>query len=333
MKPDSGLFVVITTINAKSCGILEYEGMADLRVLLVGDRKTPALDDGPNSEFLAVDQQASLGFMLASALPYDHYTRKNIGYLYAMRQGAKLIYDTDDDNRPMDNWRIPDFRSNAVLSGDDRFCNVYQHFTGKKVWPRGLPLRHIRGASGFHQETASQPNIGVWQGLADGDPDVDAIYRLVDNEAVTFERKDGVWLRPHCYCPFNSQNTFWQSRFFPLLYLPATTSFRFTDILRGYIAQRLLWEEGHHLGFMEATVFQERNAHDYMKDFADEIDVYLQTEQVVQILEELPLSGGLPDKLRQIYRALQAASVVEAEELELVDLWLDDCSKATGARL
>jgi len=38
---------------------------------------------------------------LADLLPYHHYCRKNIGYLYAIRQGADCILETDDDNLPL----------------------------------------------------------------------------------------------------------------------------------------------------------------------------------------------------------------------------------------
>ena len=30
------------------------------------------------------------------------YGRKNAGYLLAVKLGAKVIYETDDDNRPLD---------------------------------------------------------------------------------------------------------------------------------------------------------------------------------------------------------------------------------------
>ena len=31
-------------------------------------------------------------------LPWNHFGRKNIGYLYAISMGAKTIFDFDDDN-------------------------------------------------------------------------------------------------------------------------------------------------------------------------------------------------------------------------------------------
>ena len=71
-----------------------------------------------------------------------------------------------------------------------------------------------------------------------------------------------------------------RKEFFPLLYLPSFVTFRFTDILRGFVAQPILWKAGFNLGFTEATVFQERNAHNYVRDFESEIPMYLHTEKI-----------------------------------------------------
>jgi hypothetical protein len=45
------------------------------------------------------------------------------------------------------------------------------------------------------------------------------------------------------------------------------------DIWRSYWAQRLLWEMGSSVMFVSGTVDQVRNAHDYVKDFQDEMQV------------------------------------------------------------
>ncbi len=45
------------------------------------------------------------------------------------------------------------------------------------------------------------------------------------------------------------------------------------DIWRSYWAQRLLWEMDASVMFVSGTVDQVRNAHDYVKDFRDEMQV------------------------------------------------------------
>ena len=127
--------------------------------------------------------------------------------------------------------------------------------------------------------------------------------------------------------PYNSQNTVSYAPAFPLLYLPSYVSFRFTDILRGLIGQVILWDHGYRLGFFKATVFQERNEHDYMVDFADEIPVYLHARQVIDIAREaLPTGQPMTAQLQAIYRALVKAGIVGAEEIPLIDAWAEQLS-------
>ena len=161
------------------------------------------------------------------------------------------------------------------------WVNIYHHFSDQPIWPRGLPLRNIndsRDKLQWQKEKINQ-RIGIWQGLADEDPDVDAIYRLTSNTPCIFQKKEPVVLEKGTVCPFNSQNTAIQKELFPLLFLPSFVTFRFTDILRGIIAQPILWQHDYRLGFTEATVVQKRNEHDYFKDFESEVPMYLHTEK------------------------------------------------------
>lgn len=316
--------IIITSINEKTKAVQEYESLEGWHVVVVGDRKSRPIRNSQNLTFLSVEQQNSLGFKLTKALPFDHYARKNLGYLYALRMGAEVVYDTDDDNRPYPTWRGMDFECGNLVSGRERFVNVYNYFSDSQVWPRGFPLDLVRGGRRMDIAPVSPLKVGVWQGLADLDPDVDAIFRLVFDGRITFKKKPPIVLPEGSYCPFNSQNTFWAMEAFPLMYLPSTVSFRFTDILRGYVAQRLLWTASMHLGFHEATVFQERNEHDLMRDFKEEIECYLSGPTVVEILDGLSFSAGLGENLESAYAALHRRGLVGDREVKLVDAWLED---------
>ena len=320
-------FIVITTINEKTKAICEFEKLAGWHIVIVGDKKSRPIASGPNLTFLSIEDQQKLGFTITAKLPYNHYTRKNIGYLYAIREGANVIYDTDDDNVPYPHWGLEPFECNKLIQGESNFVNIYRHFSYERIWPRGFPLDLIRQSEKPTVSTTPSVRVGVWQGLADIDPDVDAIYRLIFNKPVTFERKEPVALPPGKYCPFNSQNTFWTRDAFPFLYLPATTSFRFTDILRGFIAQRLLWILGMHLGFHQATVYQKRNAHDFMRDFKDEVECYLNVKPIVKMINDMDFSGEFTSDILKLYKDLSRAGFVEYREVEILDAWLNDYKK------
>lgn len=316
-------FIIITTIHPKSAAISFFEDLADWRLVMVGDKKSQMIPASVNLTFLSVAEQLKLNFRLAEQCPFNHYARKNIGYLFAMRHGADVIFDTDDDNVPKPDWKLLDFACDHEVVSGAKYINIYKHFTRAFIWPRGFPLDEIQAAKQNHFRLAKTPaaKIGIWQGLTDDEPDVDAIYRLVINKNIRFSGKMSFYLPKGRFCPVNSQNSFWDQRAFPYLYLPATVSFRFTDILRGYIAQRLLWQDGMRVGVTRATMSQLRNPHDLMMDFADELPMFLHIKKIVEIIESVNLGANPFDNLLGIYERLVAAQFVGREEMKLLGLW------------
>lgn len=53
-----------------------------------------------NFIFLTADMQDDMGkvFPLIDTIPWNHFGRKNVGYLYALLYGASVVWDFDDDN-------------------------------------------------------------------------------------------------------------------------------------------------------------------------------------------------------------------------------------------
>jgi hypothetical protein len=319
--------IVITTIFPPSVAVRQFAARDDWQLIVAGDRKTPPDWSCGTAEFLSPAAQEARGFNLTRVLPWNHYCRKMTGYLEAMRLGAECIVDTDDDNLPKPNWSFPE--SEGVFETTEEnagFVNVYKAFTDLPIWPRGFPLERVA-------DPQAQPvpgeqklvKIGIWQGLADGDPDVDAIYRLTDNSPCYFDEREPFVLGRGTLCPFNSQNTLFFPELYPLLYLPAHVTFRFTDILRGLVAQPILWEAGCHLGFTAATVVQERNPHDYLKDFESEIPCYLLAQKVADAVSgAVRADASVSDNLFNAYEALLKRRIVKDEELRVLTAWLED---------
>lgn len=318
-------FIVITSIFRPTEAIESFSKLKDYHLIVVGDKKTPADWYYDNCTYLNTDAQIDLSSSFANAIPYNHYGRKMIGYVYAMQQGADMIIDTDDDNIPYPDWSFPGFEGNFLSSKQDLgWVNIYHHFSGQPIWPRGLPLRHINDSRDKlqWQEKKEKHRIGIWQGLADEDPDVDAIYRLTSNTPCVFKKGNPVVLGKGTVCPFNSQNTAIQKELFPLLFLPSFVTFRFTDILRGIIAQPILWQHDYRLGFTGATVVQKRNEHDYFKDFESEVPMYLHTEKSLEAVIKAVGQGPVKDNLHQAYEALLKINVVEEREITVLEEWL-----------
>ncbi len=331
-------YIVVTSISAPNAALrmfAEGGGEHGFGFIVVGDKKSPPEFTLDGCEYFSMERQLETGFGLAKICPANHYVRKNIGYLLAIRQGASVIRDTDDDNFPRaEFWPVHDRVQDVAVSAGRGWTNAYAWFSDAPIWPRGLPLDAVRDVpaplEALPRERADCP---IQQGLADENPDVDAIYRLLYPLPQSFRADRRVALGEGSWCPFNSQNTTWFPDAYPLLYLPATCTFRMTDIWRSFVAQRIAWANGWSIMFHEATVWQERNEHDLMKDFADEVPGYLNNRAICRELDGLDLPAGtenLGSNLRRCYEALVGQGWLGPQELALLDAWLTDLSELTA---
>jgi hypothetical protein len=319
--------IVITSIFEPTEAVVSFSKLSDYHLIVVGDKKSPKDWHCDNVEYLSVDRQETLPYQLSKVLPFNHYCRKMLGYLAAIGQKAAYIIDTDDDNYPKENWDFPVFESEFdMIDGPAGFVNIYQYYTKQKIWPRGLPLDLINTDFQIEKFTSRQNcNVGIWQGLADEDPDVDAIYRLTDNTPCYFDDKPPIVLNRGTVCPFNTQNTIIRKELFALLYLPTYVTFRFTDILRGLVAQPIMWLYGYQLGFINATVVQKRNLHNYMDDFTSEIPMYQHCSKIVDLVTTvISADNTIEVNLLNAYKALLENNIVCEKEIVTLESWLAD---------
>lgn len=275
-------FIVITSINSPSEAVREFSKWEGWTTIVVGDRKSPAEWACSNVVYLSIEDQLKQFPQFSAFLPENTYLRKMIGYLYAFRDGAEAIFESDDDNIPypdaanqIGGCLIDSREIGSTVGTDTGWVNVYTEFGAPDCWPRGFPLHHIRSSGErLRRGTTNGLPWGVIQYLADEDPDVDAIYRMTRSESVYFARNRVLRLEVGSYSPFNSQATLWVPETFPLMFLPIGVTDRVTDILRGYMSLACLWKCGYTLAVASPVVHQQRNAHNLLRDFDQEIDLY-----------------------------------------------------------
>jgi len=320
--------IVITSINEPTKAVRKFAEIGgDYKVFVVGDQRTPEGWSVPGIRFLSrTQQEAMTRFRLVAHLPDNHYCRKMVGYLEAIADGAESILDTDDDNIPIQNCEFPEMDDFYETTNRNLgYVNMYHSFTGANIWPRGLPLNLILEDYRDLSTEKLEVNVGVFQGLANGAPDVDAIYRLTINRAVDFDDRPPIVLDQGTISPFNSQNTLFRRDCYPLLYLPMSVTFRYTDILRSIVAQPAMWAAGFRLGFTKATVFQDRNVHDNFQDFLSEIPMYETTRLATDLaIQSTSPSRSIRGNMREIYRRFATEGIVQDREIESLEAWLAD---------
>lgn len=170
-------------------------------------------------------------------LPWRHFGRKNIGYLYAVAHGAQQIWDFDDDNG-LNKAIKPEVPAGRVYHISlQQNCEAFNPYPamgapdtpaglGPAAWPRGLPLSLVRRNCKFTLQPGNTKNVTVVQSLAQHEPDVDGIFRLT--RTVPFYFKDALkktLVIPNgTLTPYNAQATLVLLPGFWTLLLPVTVS-------------------------------------------------------------------------------------------------------------
>ena len=346
---------VTTTIFDPSPAIFQFLHLNNTCLVIVGDVKTNHSSwytfvqmHQSRGYYLSPDEQRRLPWKSVKLLPWNHFGRKNVGYLFAIQHGAKMIYDFDDDNTLREEGdeslfhKIFEARVGAIPVFERRH-HLYNPYPGflpvgnvhtepVYVWPRGFPLNFIKDtnttAVNFNKMVGAD-KVAVFQSLANNDPDVDAIFRMSRNLPISFQLQDTIRALPHgVYSPWNSQAVIVRDVAFWGLLLPISVSGRVSDIWRSFITTRLLFATPYHICFTSPFVDQYRNPHDYQIDLEDEQDLYMKTNLILKVLSEFVInpSIGLGQNLILIMEALHARNVVGRKDVDLSVAWVQDLS-------
>ncbi|XP_064630400.1 uncharacterized protein LOC135489132 [Lineus longissimus] len=328
-------WVVVTTIFKLTDAVKDMLKMPKWCLVLVGDKKGPKeVPPMPNLVFLDAAWQERCPYHICRHLPWNHFSRKNIGFMYAVANGAKWIYDTDDGNFP----KFP--KSEPLLDASIKFnliqvaghvCNPYVPYIKPNTtfWPRGLPLDKIIDSNTKNVKVigAVKPEkVAVINFLAQTNPDVDAIYRLTHKTPFQFERVEKYHALPHyVMSPYNAQATMHAQFAFWGLLLPASVDMRVTDIWRAYFTQRLVWDTDGHIAFGPPYVNKIRNVHSYTVDFHNELDIYHKTSRLIKFLVNwIPKTVSLAQNMIDLYIELYQIDIIGRADIDLAMAWIRD---------
>ena len=183
-------WAVTTTIFSPSRAVNQVDGLHGWCLVVIGDRKTP-MPYTINGTFLSSADQVCASPPCPETLNllrWSHFGRKNLGYLYAIANGAHAIFDFDDDNELKSEGpgAIPVPSATSFVEEPNtshKLYNLYAQLSNRSsAWPRGFPLDQVlepaTRTSSFVARGRSARSISVVQSFADNDPDVDGIFRL-----------------------------------------------------------------------------------------------------------------------------------------------------------
>lgn len=270
-------FIVTTTINPPTEATKRFAQMDGWQLIVVGDLLTPHEEYGKlNCIYLHPDYQDKEYRDVSETLGWKTIQRRNIGFLEAYKLGADVVATVDDDNIPYDDWGT-DLYINKTIEVDiwepeeSVFdpLSITQH---KHLWHRGYPVELLPKRHNVIYKGKQKRLVYIQADLWDGDPDIDAMARLIYRPCVKFNDITKPFAG-NKIAPFNSQNTFLSREVLPM-YAVLPHVGRMDDIWGAYLLQMYY---PNHLIFNRASVYQDRNPQDLIANLQAEIGGYRNT--------------------------------------------------------
>lgn len=301
------LAIISTTIHGEK-GYLPYDRLAkkskfsDVSFFIAGDKKSLPFDISAftcNIEHLTPLAQGR--FASSEAIGWNKPARRNIALLRAMETNPDFILTIDDDNIPskdyFDSWYrvITTPATRHVIGVKDiehaHWHNYLAHTDAEfEMYARGFPIpfRHKHSTKIVKAPLSIHPErIGVFQGISLGDPDIDAKTRIVYPKptplSVVHEKN---YVLQHIWSPYNSQNTMFAKKLFPLAFMWSTAG-RSEDIYASYVWQRFLFNNDMYAHVGDAVNFQERGKRNDLRDLTLEIETYLRSHEVWEEINKI----------------------------------------------
>ncbi|MCX6993338.1 MAG: hypothetical protein NT011_09390 [Kiritimatiellaeota bacterium] len=289
--------IVTTTINPPTEAILRFEANLDWELVVIGDLKTPKDYKLKRGIYVSSEEQEKFDKALSDAIGWRCIQRRNFGLLWAAQMKADIVALVDDDNIPRAGW------GENLMIGRPAEVNFYETdlpafdpvgaTNHPNLWHRGYPLQ-LMPRRDYSRKSRKIITPQVQADFWDGDPDIDAVCRMIYAPECKFAEKYFP-LAANKLSPFNSQNTFISGKLLKDYFVFPHVG-RMDDIWAAYYVEAL----GAQVVYNKASVYQQRNVHDLVVDMKKE---YMGYENNLQLVTEL---AGNPNAM---FKYLPAQSV------------------------
>jgi hypothetical protein len=280
--------IVTTTINPPTKAVKLFQAMKDWDLVVIGDLKTPKDYHLDHGVYMDPESQEKYDKELSDAIGWNCIQRRNLGLLVAHDMKADVVAVVDDDNIPLAGW------GENLFVGREVEVNYYETdlpafdpvgaTNHSQLWHRGYPLQLLPKRS-YGRKTRKRVRADIQADFWNGDPDIDAICRMEHAPECDFDPA-AFPIAANKLSPFNSQNTFISGKVLGSYFLYPHIG-RMDDIWASYYVQA----KGFNVVYGKASVYQDRNVHDLIRDMRQE---YLGYENNLGIVQDLPKN---PDSL------------------------------------
>jgi hypothetical protein len=274
---------------------------------------------------------------------------KNVGYFYAIREGARYIMDLEDSEDMKHRWNnlektyfqpSPNLEVDIPLLGDRSFLNPHTFLFNDTVlgtsWPRGYPQRHehphfSQPMIAISNKPVQKSRIGIVQQLS-SKPDLDTQGSILMQNTPIHTKNDGgqisykhpLLVPRHAVSPYNAKATLHTLATLWSTLLPVTLPDRVSDIWRAYMAQTLFHDLNLHTimvppPIMNTGQIQNETIHQSLKNEVSgaQLENDMTTDLVFYTI--------VPTLVKALNEHLAADSKPEFLQLptKMEDLWID----------
>ncbi|MEK7464444.1 MAG: hypothetical protein AAB617_01560 [Patescibacteria group bacterium] len=344
------LVIVSTTINGEE-GYLPYDSLAakskfsEVVFVIAGDTTSKPFDDKKfkcKIEYLSPKNQER--FEISSLIGWKSQRRRNAAFLRALELNPDFILTIDDDNIPdpdyFESWHNVLTRPvNQVVEVTKEVVPAPWHNYLKtapapiEMYPRGFPMPFLwQDATEVRAiKDAIQPQeIGLFQGISLGDPDIDARTRLVYPKRLPLESiREKNYCLKNVWSPYNTQNTVYAKFIFPLALMWPFAE-RMDDIFHSFVFQKVLFNNDMYVHVGDAVNRQDRGVwgarNVYKNDFLTEIEGYMHGHEVWAEINAITEK----DPVKFLEKLMESENVIIKRHKEYFAAHLRDINKIYG---
>lgn len=298
------LAIISTTIHGEKT-YLPFDRLAkkskfsEVFFVIAGDKNAAPFDDSVFQcvvEYLKPEDQER--FHISGPIGWNTPRRRPVAWLRAIELKPDYILSIDDDNIPppdyFDKWyevltKPVTKVAVSTEAGKNAFWHNYLRSSDApiEIYPRGFPIPFRGHTSQVVEspEPIAPAAIGLFQGISLGDPDMDAMTRLVFPKPMPLT---SIAEKNYClkglWSPYNMQNTVYAKELFslPILWPHAG---RFDDIYASFVFQKFLFNRGMFTHVGDPVNRQDRGRRDILNgDFREELDGYLESHNVWRLI-------------------------------------------------
>ena len=320
--------------------------LGEWNIVVVGNKKKndikwKLVNHSKKYVYLSIKDQLKLGYKTIQYLTFNNYSRKNIGYLYAIQHGAKEIYEIDEDLIISKIQNI-DIKNNISICygvrNDSLMINPYSYFGENNIWPRGFRISDIGKDenNNFYNIKSNQLIIKplIFQGLINGIPDVDSFFlqtRFRKNTVIDVNFLDIYPLLyfPGQYIPLNSKNTKYLYDIFPFIILPISLEERISDIVRGFIIQRFAWGYNGSIIYHKSETYKNKSSYFISSTIPEEKDLFIKLDQMLVLINDTTKTknNNPIELLFIIINNLIKGGILQKKDLDVYKAFLYDLSQ------